>query len=228
MVSKVVSKILGWQSKILSYGGRATIIKHVLQSLPIHILSVVSPPTTTLKQIKSIIANFFWDGWIRKENIIGLHGKISVFLMRKGVLWWECSLMYASLSSSNNGGHSDQRELYGENFLKRSTVKDQIQWAINGTLVNHLSGNTWCTTSMRWSLTSIGKSTLVAVLFDRIIGWGWDLLLNLEILVAGLTTPRWVLLFKWTMGCGFDHKHSPSSTCCSHFSHPFADAEWYS
>ncbi|XP_059289514.1 uncharacterized protein LOC132043044 [Lycium ferocissimum] len=62
MVAKVVSRIRGWQSKILSYGGRATLVRYVLQSLPIHLLSAVSPPKTTLKQIQSITADFFW-GW---------------------------------------------------------------------------------------------------------------------------------------------------------------------
>ncbi|XP_019240872.1 PREDICTED: uncharacterized protein LOC109220861 [Nicotiana attenuata] len=60
IISKVVSKIRGWHGKILSHGGRATLIKHVLQSLPIHLLSAVSPPKTVLKQIEKLAANFFW------------------------------------------------------------------------------------------------------------------------------------------------------------------------
>jgi len=62
LINKIVNRITGWQSKMLSYGGKATLIKHVLQSMPIHILSAISPPSTTLKQIQSILADFFW-GW---------------------------------------------------------------------------------------------------------------------------------------------------------------------
>ena len=62
MVSKVISKIKGWQSKMLSYGGRVTLVKSVLQSLPIHTLAAISPTKTTLKQIQSLTADFFW-GW---------------------------------------------------------------------------------------------------------------------------------------------------------------------
>lgn len=57
-----MSRITGWQSRILSFGRRATLVKHVIQSLPIHLLSAISPPKTTLKQIQSITADFFW-GW---------------------------------------------------------------------------------------------------------------------------------------------------------------------
>ncbi|XP_055823323.1 uncharacterized protein LOC129891877 [Solanum dulcamara] len=67
IVSKVIAKIQGWQTKMLSYGGRATLIKSVLQSLPIHLLSVITPTRTTLKQIKCLIADFFW-GWDKEKR----------------------------------------------------------------------------------------------------------------------------------------------------------------
>ncbi|XP_055802719.1 uncharacterized protein LOC129871761 [Solanum dulcamara] len=62
LIAKVVARIAGWQAKLISYGGRVTLIKHVIQALPIHLLSASSPPATTIKQIQSITANFFW-GW---------------------------------------------------------------------------------------------------------------------------------------------------------------------
>ncbi|KAK6782008.1 hypothetical protein RDI58_019804 [Solanum bulbocastanum] len=62
LINKIVNRVTGWQSRILSYGGKATLIKHVLQSLPIHILSAISPPSSTIKQIQDIMADFFW-GW---------------------------------------------------------------------------------------------------------------------------------------------------------------------
>lgn len=37
-------------------------VKHVIQSLPIHLLSAISPPKTTLSQIQAITAEFYW-GW---------------------------------------------------------------------------------------------------------------------------------------------------------------------
>ncbi|KAK4724025.1 hypothetical protein R3W88_026804 [Solanum pinnatisectum] len=60
LVDKVSEKICGWQAKILNFGGRITLIKHVLLSMPIHIMAAVSPPSTTIKYIESIIAEFFW------------------------------------------------------------------------------------------------------------------------------------------------------------------------
>ena len=60
MVEKIIKRIAGWQAKILNFGGKVTLVKHLLQSIPIHMLAVVSPPKTTLKHIKRVIADFFW------------------------------------------------------------------------------------------------------------------------------------------------------------------------
>ncbi|KAK6780085.1 hypothetical protein RDI58_022269 [Solanum bulbocastanum] len=62
IINKVVNRITGWQPRMLSYEGKVVLIKHVLQSLPIHILSATTPPSTTIKQIQQIMADFFW-GW---------------------------------------------------------------------------------------------------------------------------------------------------------------------
>ncbi|KAG5580402.1 hypothetical protein H5410_051029 [Solanum commersonii] len=60
MINKVVNRITRWQSKMLSYEGKATLVKHVLQTLPIHLLSAIFPPSTTINQNQGIMANFFW------------------------------------------------------------------------------------------------------------------------------------------------------------------------
>ncbi|XP_049364529.1 uncharacterized protein LOC125829336 [Solanum verrucosum] len=62
LINKVVNRITGWKAKILSYGGRKTLVKHVLQSLPIHLISAIYPPSTIIKQIQNLMADFFW-GW---------------------------------------------------------------------------------------------------------------------------------------------------------------------
>ncbi|WMV30192.1 hypothetical protein MTR67_023577 [Solanum verrucosum] len=60
LVEKVSKKVCGWQARILSFGGRITFIKHVVQSIPIHTMTAISPPNTTIKYIEAIIGGFFW------------------------------------------------------------------------------------------------------------------------------------------------------------------------
>ena len=76
LINKVVSRITGWQTKQLSYGGRAVLAKHVLQALPIHLLSAVTPPKSIIRQIQMIIGDLFWGWHNNKKNIIGPLRKI--------------------------------------------------------------------------------------------------------------------------------------------------------
>lgn len=60
MIAKIVRKITGWQGKLVSVGGRATLIKHILQSQPIYLLSAIEPPKTIFNQLESYMAILFW------------------------------------------------------------------------------------------------------------------------------------------------------------------------
>ncbi|XP_060203069.1 uncharacterized protein LOC132631512 [Lycium barbarum] len=77
IVTKVILLIRGWHTKLLSIGGRAILIKHVLLALPIHLLSTVTPLKDTLQTIEKYMARFFWSGldsggkhhWASWENL---------------------------------------------------------------------------------------------------------------------------------------------------------------
>ncbi|KAK6782013.1 hypothetical protein RDI58_019809 [Solanum bulbocastanum] len=60
LVEKISKNICGWQARLLSFGGKTTLIKHALQSIPVHTMAAVSPPNTIIKYIESIIIDFFW------------------------------------------------------------------------------------------------------------------------------------------------------------------------
>ena len=62
LVLKIQNKVAGWKSKLLSPSGKLILIKHVLASIPIHVLSVFDVPQVVLRRIQSIMANFLWGG----------------------------------------------------------------------------------------------------------------------------------------------------------------------
>ncbi|XP_075096329.1 uncharacterized protein LOC142174435 [Nicotiana tabacum] len=47
--------------KLLSVGGRAVLISHVLQSMPMHLLSAVNPPKYVINRLHKLFAQFFWS-----------------------------------------------------------------------------------------------------------------------------------------------------------------------
>ncbi|KAL4301914.1 hypothetical protein GQ457_10G019110 [Hibiscus cannabinus] len=72
------SKILeGWKSKLLSYGGRLTLIKSILTSLPVYFLSLFQMPASVANRLNMLMSNFMWGGnsdksrihWVRWDHL---------------------------------------------------------------------------------------------------------------------------------------------------------------
>lgn len=103
-MSKISRKLQGWKGKLLSYGGRVVLVKHVLQSISIHYLSVMNPPENVLSIIQNIFAQFFWSNhiegisrhWVRWSSLclpedeggIGFKRVQDVSMALFCKLWW--------------------------------------------------------------------------------------------------------------------------------------------
>lgn len=56
LMNKITGKVQIWKGKLLSYRRRVVLIKHVLQSIPIHYLSVMNPLLNVLNSIQRVLA----------------------------------------------------------------------------------------------------------------------------------------------------------------------------
>nr|XP_033513784.1 uncharacterized protein LOC117278420 [Nicotiana tomentosiformis] len=61
IIFKVQERLSSWKGKLLSIGGREVLISHVLESMPIHLLSVVNPPVYVINQLHKMFARFYWS-----------------------------------------------------------------------------------------------------------------------------------------------------------------------
>ncbi|XP_060177942.1 uncharacterized protein LOC132607882 [Lycium barbarum] len=69
LIKKVMKRILSWQNRLLSFGGRYVLVNHVLQTMPVYLLSAMNPPSGVIKQLHKIFAKFFWS------NTVGVKSK---------------------------------------------------------------------------------------------------------------------------------------------------------
>jgi hypothetical protein len=60
LLVKISKKIEGWKMIYLSVGARLLLIKHVLSSLPVHLLSVLPMPKQIFGKINRLFSTFFW------------------------------------------------------------------------------------------------------------------------------------------------------------------------
>lgn len=62
VVDTIKSRLSGWKSRFLSFGGRLVLLKSVLSSLPVYALSFFKAPSGILSSIESIFKKIFWGG----------------------------------------------------------------------------------------------------------------------------------------------------------------------
>ncbi|GJV33536.1 RNA-directed DNA polymerase, eukaryota [Tanacetum coccineum] len=96
VVDKVLSRLSRWKMKLLSIGGRLTLLKSVLGSMPIFHMSIFKVPSSILKSLESIRSRFF-NGQDPKSNKaswvsaqVGFGGSI----LRNCSLWTKVFMAY--------------------------------------------------------------------------------------------------------------------------------------
>ena len=128
----ILGRILSWKSRLLSFGGKIVLIKHVLASMPMHLMSAAVIPAKVFKIIESSCSNFLWRSstddskfhWIRwshlcypvEEGGVGFRRLRDVYQAFSCKLWWNFrtgSSLWASFMKAKYCGslHPCQIEL---------------------------------------------------------------------------------------------------------------------
>ncbi|CAL5444777.1 unnamed protein product [Camellia sinensis] len=60
LVDKVARKLQGWKCGLLNFAGRCIMVKHVLQAIPLYLMSVFKVPCAVTYKLTAIIRRFLW------------------------------------------------------------------------------------------------------------------------------------------------------------------------
>jgi len=69
VLEKVNSRLTGWKSRTLSLAGRITLTKAVLSSIPVHSMSSIILPASTLESLDKVSRTFLWGGTTDKRKL---------------------------------------------------------------------------------------------------------------------------------------------------------------
>ncbi|KAG7556773.1 Reverse transcriptase domain [Arabidopsis suecica] len=72
VIERVTSRLAGWKGRFLSMAGRLTLTKSVLSSIPVHTMSVISLPKSSMDRLDRISRDFLWGSTNekRKQHLI--------------------------------------------------------------------------------------------------------------------------------------------------------------
>ncbi|KAL0920848.1 hypothetical protein M5K25_007863 [Dendrobium thyrsiflorum] len=104
IMKKMCEKISSWEFHFLSYGGRLTILKSVLNSMAFHLFQVIKPNVETVVRFERLLNKFFWGtrndvkrmhwtSWIKlcgplKEGGLGCKSIADSITVSSLKMWW--------------------------------------------------------------------------------------------------------------------------------------------
>jgi len=62
MLDRVRAKLAGWQGKLLTAGGRRELVRSVLSSMPIYLLTALKVPKCFINDLDKARRRFLWAG----------------------------------------------------------------------------------------------------------------------------------------------------------------------
>jgi hypothetical protein len=80
VVERMEKRLAGWKRLYLSKGGRVTLIKSTLSSIPTYYLSLFPIPMSIARRIEKLQRDFLWGGLEDEQKFHWLTGNKSVLL----------------------------------------------------------------------------------------------------------------------------------------------------
>ncbi|GKD67130.1 putative RNA-directed DNA polymerase, partial [Tanacetum coccineum] len=147
------NRLSDWKAKTMSFGGRLTLVKSVLGSLPLYYFSMFRVPLSVIKNLEKIRKKIFWGGegknlsWVKWDSVLTSFGEggLNIGSLRAknlallGKWWWRFRREGGSLwvrigeeidgvgiefSSSCSGVLGDGRDIRRQ----EGSVRDKGSW----------------------------------------------------------------------------------------------------
>ncbi|CAN1778684.1 Putative ribonuclease H protein At1g65750 [Linum perenne] len=69
VLDKMEKRVQTWKAKLLSFGGRVTLLKSVLSGLPIYFMSLFKAPSQVIKENREYTEAFLWASELQKNKL---------------------------------------------------------------------------------------------------------------------------------------------------------------
>ncbi|VFQ77929.1 unnamed protein product [Cuscuta campestris] len=207
LVAHFDKHLLSWYSKTLNPMGRLILIKHVLSSIPLHVLTVHTIPASIINSLHSRMANFFWGSrngarlhhWKSWTSLcqpsssggLGINDLGKMQVLHSINLWWR-------VNHDNGVWASLMRGIYVKKGDIKEKLTDSPTWKricrVHALALSHYSGSS---NPLLWHGKPFSpKNVLIS------IGDGLPCRLSCKYIWHSAQTPK-LRIFQWKafMGC---------------------------
>ncbi|KAJ0558404.1 putative reverse transcriptase zinc-binding domain-containing protein [Helianthus annuus] len=170
------SRLSIWKAKHLSYGGRITLLKSVLNSLPTYYFSLFKAPIQVIDSLERIRQVFFWGGDEEKAKMNWVAWEKTIAPVEYG------GLGFGSLKDANLAMLA---KWWWRFRVQREGLWRNVIWAF------HHNNRSWAAIPVKVSITGPWKQ--IVSINDILARRGIDLRTAIKAVVAdGLNTPFWL------------------------------------
>ncbi|GMJ01911.1 hypothetical protein HRI_003860300 [Hibiscus trionum] len=181
VLEKVGSKLSGWKSKLLSFGGRLTLIKSVLSTIPVYYMSIFPMPVSISKKLTSMITKFLWGSsdnrpiyWVSWENLCLPKEECGIGLMefksRSEAL--RCKWLWRFGTESGNLWRRTLATMYGYDngaLLPNNLPSKSMSWVWKNVAKFSIGSNSTFQNNIRFC---VGDGSLIQFWSDDWLGLG--------------------------------------------------------
>ncbi|XP_019191194.1 PREDICTED: uncharacterized protein LOC109185694 [Ipomoea nil] len=158
LMERIAERCKGWHARVLSQGGKAVLIKTILQAMPTHICYAINPPKAIIKHIEKLFSDFFWGkredknkyhwgSWKTlarptKEGGVGFLKMQELVDAASAKLWWNfrrggtiwCDFMMAKYCRDSHpvviGWQYKDSHIWRRMAHVRDRVEPQVAWQV--------------------------------------------------------------------------------------------------
>ncbi|CAN1135074.1 LINE-1 retrotransposable element ORF2 protein, partial [Linum perenne] len=137
VVSCVTKRLSSWKARLMSFGGRLTLVKSVLSCLPIYYMSLFKAPASVIKQIERMQCRFLWEGVseVRKLHLVRWD-LVKAPLARGGLGILDLSCMNSALLNKWSWRFGTERVAWWRRLVTLKCREDKSSWVANWNLLS--------------------------------------------------------------------------------------------
>lgn len=68
LLNSIRGRLEGWQNRFLSISARLLLLRHIVSSIPVHLLLVLHAPKIVVSSLNRIMSNFLWGASNGKQK----------------------------------------------------------------------------------------------------------------------------------------------------------------